>query len=75
MANNRALDYGGTSIARVDGFWIISGKISWEFDWKSPELSGEIFIAGENLTDVRYAYKKDYPMPGINGMIGINLKL
>lgn len=74
VANNRALDYGGTSIVRVDGFWILNGKISWEYNWKSPKLTGEIFLAGENLTNVRYAYKKDYPMPGINGMIGFNLK-
>ncbi|HDQ04668.1 MAG TPA: TonB-dependent receptor, partial [Deltaproteobacteria bacterium] len=72
VANNRFLDY-GTNIVKVDGFWILNGKISWEFDWQSPKMKGEIFLAGENLTDVRYAYKKDYPMPGINGMLGIKL--
>ncbi|HDS05788.1 MAG TPA: TonB-dependent receptor [Deltaproteobacteria bacterium] len=73
VANNRFEDY-GASIVKVNGFWILNGMISWEFDWQAPKIEGEIFLAGENLTDVHYAYKKDYPMPGINGMIGINLK-
>lgn len=72
VANNRFLDY-GANIVKVDGFWILNGKISAEFKWRD-KVGGEIFLAGENLTDVRYAYKKDYPMPGINGMIGVNLK-
>jgi len=74
VANNRTLNYGGTSIAEVDGFWILNGKISWEFKLPSPKISGEIYLAGENLTNVSYAYKKDYPMPGINGMLGLNIK-
>jgi hypothetical protein len=39
-----------------------------------PKLAGEIFLASENLTNVSYAYQKDYPMPGINCMRGVNLK-
>jgi hypothetical protein len=39
-----------------------------------PKLAGEIFLAGENLTNVSFAYMKDYPMPGINGMAGVGLK-
>lgn len=74
VANNRNLNYGGTSIAKIDGFWILNGKISWEFKWPSPKLTGDIFLAGENLTNVNYAYKKDYPMPGINCLLGINIK-
>lgn len=74
VANNRSLDYGGSSMVRIDGFFLLNGKISWDYNWKSPKLTGEIFLAGENLTNVSYAYKKDYPMPGINGMVGINFK-
>ena len=73
VANNRNLNY-GSDIVRIDGFWILNGKISWEFKLPSPKISGDIFLAGENLTNVSYAYKKDYPMPGINCMLGVNLK-
>jgi outer membrane receptor protein involved in Fe transport len=73
VANNRNLNY-GSDIVRIDGFWILNGKISWEFKLPSPRIRGDIFLAGENLTNVRYAYKKDYPMPGINCMLGVNLK-
>ena len=74
VANNRTLNYGGTSIAKSDGFWILNGMISWEFKWPSPKLTGDVFLAGENLTNVHYAYKKDYPMPGINCLLGVNIK-
>ena len=74
VANNRRPDYGGSSISKVEGFWILNGKISWEFQLPAPKLSGDVFLASENLTNVNYAYKKDYPMPGINGMLGVNIK-
>ena len=74
VANTRIPDYGGTSIAQVSGFFLLNGKISREFRILSPGLTGEIFLAGENLADQSYAYKKDYPMPGITGMVGVNLK-
>jgi outer membrane cobalamin receptor len=74
VANNRLLNYGGASVVRVEGFWLLNGKISRTFTWPAPRLSGEIFLAGENLTNVSYAYKKDYPMPGVNAMLGVQLK-
>ena len=33
---------------------------------------GEVFISGENLFDTNYAYRPGYPMPGINGQIGLS---
>ncbi|MDD4355992.1 MAG: TonB-dependent receptor plug domain-containing protein [Smithellaceae bacterium] len=72
VANNRNLNY-GTSISKIDGFWILNGKISWDFSLPKPALTGEIYLAGENLTNVHYAYKKDYPMPGINCLLGLNI--
>ena len=75
VANTRTADYGGSSIAQISGFLLLNGKVSWEFQIPSPKLSGEIFVAGENLANQNYAYKKDYPMPGINGMVGLILKL
>jgi outer membrane receptor protein involved in Fe transport len=73
VANNRAQNY-GAALVQIDPYWILNGKLSYEFSLDKPKFDGELYIAGENLTDVSYAYKKDYPMPGINGMVGIVLK-
>jgi len=74
VANTRVAEYGGSSIARVGEVFLLNGKIAWDFPFRLPKLDGELFLAGENLTDEDYAYKKDYPMPGITGMVGVNLK-
>lgn len=34
----------------------------------------EIYVAGENLTDRTFAYTPGYPIPGINGMVGVRLE-
>lgn len=73
VANNRTANYGGGSIASIDSFFLLNGKIAREFVLKSPPVSGEIYLAGENLTNTGYAYRKDYPMPGISGTIGMSL--
>jgi outer membrane cobalamin receptor len=31
----------------------------------------EVFVAGENLTDRDFAYAPGYPIPGVNGLIGV----
>jgi outer membrane receptor protein involved in Fe transport len=59
----------------VDSYYLINGKLSYAFDWIPQKLKGEIFVAGENLTDEDYEYQPGYSMPGINGMIGIQLEL
>ncbi len=74
VANTRAADYGGSTIAQVGGFFLLNGKISRDFEIPNSKLSGEIFFAGENLADCDYAYKKDYPMPGITGMVGLSVQ-
>ncbi|HOD37087.1 MAG TPA: TonB-dependent receptor plug domain-containing protein [Syntrophales bacterium] len=73
-ANNRTAGYGGSSIADVNANFLVNAKLGWEFSLKTLGTKGEIYIAGENLTDESYAFKKDYPMPGITGMAGLNLK-
>ncbi len=74
VANTRVPDLGGSSIGQIGGFFLLNGKISREFRVPSPKFTGEIFLAGENLANQNYAYKKDYLMPGITGMVGLNLK-
>jgi outer membrane receptor protein involved in Fe transport len=73
-ANNRTLNYGESSIAAVNAYFLVNAKLAWEFSIKTLGAKGEVYIAGENLTDESYAFKKDYPMPGINGMVGLELK-
>jgi len=34
----------------------------------------EVFVAGENLTDRDFAYTPGYPMPGINGTLGVRFE-
>ena len=73
-ANNRSANYGGSSIAAVSAYFLVNAKLGWEFSVKTLNTKGEIYIAGENLTNESYAFKKDYPMPGTTGMVGLNLK-
>ncbi len=54
---------------QVDGFLIFNAKLSYEF--RMWGLDMKAFAAGENLTNQDYEYKPGYPMPGINGMLGV----
>jgi len=59
----------------VDSYYLINGKLSYMFDWMAGKYKGELFVAGENLTDEDYEYQPGYPMPGINGMVGFQLEM
>jgi iron complex outermembrane receptor protein len=59
----------------VDSYYLINGKFSYAFDLFAPTYRGEIYVAGENLTDADYEYQDGYPMPGINFMVGLQLEL
>jgi outer membrane receptor protein involved in Fe transport len=59
----------------VDSYYLINGKFSYAFDLFAPTYRGEIYVAGENLTDADYEYQEGYPMPGINFMVGLQLEL
>jgi iron complex outermembrane receptor protein len=53
---------------------LLNAKLAYTFELPSLKLrQGEIFIAGENLTDRRYYYQPGYVMPGIGGMIGVKV--
>ncbi len=59
---------------QVDSYYLMNGKLTYELTAPSRRLSGQIFLGIENLTDTNYELKKGYPMPGINGMVGLLLK-
>ncbi|WP_035244802.1 TonB-dependent receptor [Desulfonatronovibrio hydrogenovorans] len=65
---------GNTRDRKVSSFYLLNGKLSYMFQVGSGKMDVELFVAGENLTDVNYEYKPDYPMPGINGMAGISVR-
>ncbi len=54
---------------KISGFAIVNARVGYPL----PALGkkGEVFVAVENLFDREYAYRPGYPMPGINGQIGL----
>ncbi len=64
---------GAENDSTVDGYFILNGKLSYDFALAQKGLSGTVFVAGENITDTEYEYLPGYPMAGINGMAGISL--
>lgn len=58
---------------RVSDYFVLSARIACEVKLPWHDGRGQIFLAGENLTDVEYQQKVGYPMPGINCMSGIRL--
>ena len=73
--NSQARKAGAMNTQEVESYFLLNGKLSYAFALDRAGLEGELFVAGENLTDTDYEYLPDYPMPGINGMVGINFML
>lgn len=67
LAQSRA--FGAVNAVMTDGFTLVSGRAGRAF---GPL---ELFVAVENLTDTRYAYRPGYPMPGINAQAGMVVRL
>lgn len=59
----------------VDDFFLVNGKLTYDLDLKGADYKIKLFLAGENLTDQNYEYQSGYPMPGINGMLGIQFQM
>ncbi|MDR3229521.1 MAG: TonB-dependent receptor plug domain-containing protein [Puniceicoccales bacterium] len=61
--------------AHVSPFFLLNARLAYEFALPAFGIkSGEVFIAGENLTDTNYYYRPGYPMPGIGGMVGLKAR-
>lgn len=71
FVSSQARRAGAENQNTVDSFYLLNGKISRSFAMASGDVTGEVFVAGENLTDTGYEYLPGYPMPGINGMAGV----
>jgi iron complex outermembrane receptor protein len=72
---SQARKAGAQNTSEVDSYFLLNGKLSYTFAMGESGMNGELFVAGENLTDTDYEYLPDYPMPGINGMLGISFEL
>ena len=70
---SRSRTEGTVNTDKVDSYFLLNGKLSYDFAIPYRDMHGEIFVCGENLTDKNYQQKKGYPMPGINGSGGIKL--
>jgi iron complex outermembrane receptor protein len=59
---------------RVESYYLVNGKISYRFRPSGQKWEGELYIAGENLTDVNYEFLNGYPMPGATVMVGAGIR-
>jgi outer membrane cobalamin receptor len=71
--NSQARREGAENTNKIGSYYLINGKLSYFFPVDYLHMNGEIFLAGENLTDVNYAYQPGYPMPGLMGMLGLRV--
>lgn len=54
----------------VDAYFLLNARLSYDIS-----RHVEIFVVGENLTDANYEFRPGYPLPGISGTIGLEIKL
>ena len=58
----------------VGAYFLLNAKVSCTVTSARCPVLGEIFLAGENLTDRAYEFQPGYSMPGAAGTVGFNLK-
>ena len=71
--SSQARKAGAKNSSPVDSYYLVNGNLSYAF--RLPGMEGELFVAGENLTDETYEYLPGYPMPGLNIMGGVRFTL
>jgi outer membrane cobalamin receptor len=74
-ALSRDRNVNAVNATRIDSYFLLNAKLSYDFKLPWWERGGQIFLAGQNLTDADYQQVPGYPMPGINGMGGVKLWL
>ncbi|GAB1409325.1 TonB-dependent receptor plug domain-containing protein [Desulfovibrionales bacterium] len=65
---------GAKNAKEIDSYFLVNGKVSYELPVDVWGMNAELFLAGENLIDEKYEYAPGYPMPGINGVLGVNVQ-
>jgi outer membrane cobalamin receptor len=74
-AFSRARNISAVNTTRIDSYFLLNAKLTYDFKLPWWTRGGQIFLAGQNLTDADYQQVPGYPMPGINGMGGVKLWL
>ncbi|MGB9699400.1 MAG: TonB-dependent receptor [Thermodesulfobacteriota bacterium] len=57
---------------KVGDYYLLNAKLTYRLKWKQYPIQTDLYLAGENLTNVSYEYLKGYPAPGITIMGGVN---
>lgn len=65
---------GAVNTAQIDSYFLLNGKLAYDLPVESWGFGAEVFLAGENLIDEKYEYLPGYPMPGMNGMLGVAVR-
>jgi len=73
-ALSRDRDFKAVNTSAINAYFLVNLRLSYDFSLPSWRLHGQIFVAGQNLTDANYQQQPGYPMPGINGMGGVKLE-
>ena len=71
---SRARQEETVNVDRVGSYFLLNAKIGYDFILPYRDLECQIYVAGENLIDTEYEQKKGYPMPGLSGMVGIDIR-
>lgn len=66
---------GALNVTLVDPYFLLNAKLTYDVPLSLWGLSCQAFLAGENLTNADYEQKAGYPMPGINGMVGLVFRI
>ncbi len=64
---------GASNAQEVDGAFLLNSKLAYVLNPDQDGVGGEVFAALENILDTDYEYQVGYPMPGINGTVGVRL--
>lgn len=64
---------GAENTQKIGSYYLVNGKLSYFVPIPQWRVNGEVFLAGENLTNTNYQYQLGYPMPGITGMLGFRV--
>ena len=71
--SSQARKEGAENTEKMGSYYLVNGKLSYFLQFARAHTNAEIFVAGENLTDVDYEYQPGYPMPGATGMVGFRV--
>ncbi len=74
FVTSRGRQKGTVNVDMVDSYFLVNGKISYDFKMADIPVDYQVYLAAENLTDTTYEQKKGYPMPDLTYMLGFVVK-